>query len=185
MIIGIAGPTASGKTTVAKMLEEHKEAYRIRYSDILAEIARERDLPTDKATLQNLYLTEREGRGEDFLAKEMEVRVSLLPNPTVVIEGNRRLVDIPVLKQIALNRGEELLLLYIEAPKEVRFARYNSRLQSQGEEPISAEAFEKLETNGAEDELDELRTIFSQEGTVIDASAHTPEEIFEIIETLL
>jgi len=62
MVIGIAGPTASGKTTVARMLEEHHGALRMRYSAILAEIARQRGLdPDDKATLQQLYL---EGRKE-------------------------------------------------------------------------------------------------------------------------
>lgn len=185
MIIGIAGPTASGKTTVARLLEEKLGAFRIRYSDILEEIAKERGLKTDKPTLQNLFLTEREMRGEDFLAREMEVRGSALPYPILVIEGNRRLVDVHTLRRIAQNKNEKLILLFIDASKETRFTRYNSRLQQNGKEPISAEAFEILEKNGAEDEVLALKEIFKKEGTLIDANTQTPEEIFARVKEVL
>ena len=72
MIIGIAGPTAGGKTTIARLLEERNNAFRTRYSDILIRIANQKGLPHDKATLQNLSIAERIEKGEDFLAKEME-----------------------------------------------------------------------------------------------------------------
>lgn len=185
MIIGIAGPTAGGKTTIAKLLEERSGAFRTRYSDILIGIANERGLPHDKPTLQNLYLSEREKKGEEFLAKAMEEKVIELPYATIVIEGNRRLADIEMLKRIAKHKKEKLLLLFIDAPTEVRFARYNHRLIANGEQVISRDAFTTLESNGAEDELDDLRTLFTQEGTVIDASTNTPDEIFEIVKELL
>ncbi len=54
IIIGIAGPTASGKTSVAKYIEKRFGAMRTRYSEILATVATERGLPTDKATLQKM-----------------------------------------------------------------------------------------------------------------------------------
>lgn len=185
MIIGISGPTASGKTTVAKILEEYAGAFRTRYSDILIGIANERKLPHDKATLQNLYLSERAEKGEDFLAKAMEAKVQEMPYATIVIEGNRRLADIDMLRRIAINKNEELLFLFIDAPKEVRFTRFNNRLTQSGETPITQEAFDELESNGAEDELDDIKAIFEKEGTVIDASTQTPEQIFEIIKELL
>jgi len=185
MIIGISGPTASGKTTVAKMLEEKANAFRIRYSDILIKIAAERGLPHDKATLQELYLAERDAKGEDFLAKEMETRVRTLPFATIVIEGNRRLADIDMLKRLAVAKKEKLVFLFIDAPKEIRFTRFNKRMVENEEHPITLEVFEKLEANGAEDEISAIKDIFAKEGTVIDASTHTPEKIFEIVSELL
>ncbi len=180
MILGIAGPTASGKTTVAVMLQESTHAFRIKYSDILSELALQRGLDAhDKATLQNLYLSEREIHGEDFLSKALEAKVLAINEPNIIIEGNRRLVDIEMLRRIAEQKNDRLLLLYIDASVETRFKRYNVRMEKQGEEAISYEAFMELENNGAEDELDELRTIFSQEGILIATDGRTPEDIFD------
>lgn len=185
MIIGISGPTASGKTTVAKLLEERASVFRTRYSDILIGIANERGLPHDKATLQDLFLSGREEHGEDFLAKAMEERVKELPYAMIAIEGNRRLTDIDMLKRVAEHKKEKLLLLFIDAPKETRFERYNHRLISNGKEPITEKAFETLESNGAEDELDELKTIFEKEGYIINSEISDPEEIYDIVKGLL
>lgn len=180
MVIGIAGPTAGGKTTVAKMLEEKYDAVRLRYSNILSEIARERGLdPEDKATLQNLFLSERTTRGENFLTKEMEERVLKLDNKFIVIEGNRRLVDVETLKRIADSRKDSLLLLFIDASPAARFQRYNSRLQEHGEPEITESAFNTLEQNGAEDEIDDLKLIFEKEGLVINTDDQNAETVFE------
>jgi dephospho-CoA kinase len=133
MIIGIAGPTASGKTTAAKLLEKERFAIRIRYSQILSEMAKERDLdPDDKATLQKLFVEEREQRGESFLADELINRVELLRPDLLVVEGNRRLVDIEGLKKLSATRNEPLKLIYIDAPQEIRLVRYNQRLRDRG-----------------------------------------------------
>jgi cytidylate kinase len=186
MIIGIAGPTASGKTTIAHMLGEKLGAFRIKYSDILSGIAFERNFdPEDKATLQNLFLSERETRGEDFLTKEMEQKVLSVSYPNIIIEGNRRLVDIDMLKRVAKAKNDKLLLLFIEASLETRFNRYNDRLIYNNQPPISFEDFLKLEQSGAEDELSQLRAICEKEGALIDANKNTPEEIFKQVTNLL
>lgn len=182
MIIGIAGPTASGKTTVAELIADELDAFRIKYSDLLSMLAFERGLDAnDKSTLQNLYLSEREERGEDFLAKEMEQKIDTVTDENILIEGNRRVVDIPMLRRIAQKRDDKLFLLFIDASVETRFARYNSRLQKHDEQPITYEAFLELEKNGAEDELAELRNLFEKEGLVIASDNQTPEEIFATV----
>jgi len=183
MIIGIAGPTASGKTTVAHMLAKQFGAFRIKYSDLLSQMAFERGLDAqDKATLQNLYLSERQVHGEDFLAKEMERKLCAEDSENIIVEGNRRLVDIPMLKRVAESRNDPLVLLYIDASPDTRFARYNERLEKHGELPVSREAFDELEANKAEDELTALREMFEKEGVVIASDAHTPEEVFEEVQ---
>jgi len=186
MIIGIAGPTASGKTTVAHMLAETTNAFRIKYSDILSTIAFERGLDAeDKSTLQNLYLSERETHGEDFLSKALEEKVLSTDSPNIIIEGNRRLVDIDMLRRIADAKRDRLLLLYIDASVEVRFGRYNNRMEKHGEQPISFDEFMKLEQNGAEDQLNDLKAIFQNEGLVINASTSTPQEVFDEVSQYL
>jgi dephospho-CoA kinase len=171
MIVMISGPTASGKTTIADMLEREHGAKRFRYSMLLADLARERGLdPDDKATLQQLFLSEREQRGEDFLANEMGLRVSAADAALTVVEGARRIADIEALRAVARAQEEELKLVFIEASAESRFARYNSRLRKNGEEPVSREAFEVLERNAAENEIDNLREIFGREGLLVDTS---------------
>lgn len=183
MIIGIAGPTASGKSTIAKLLEEKRGAFRIRYSMILSEIARARgEDPDDKATLQRIFLSEREIHGEDFLSKELEKRVIENKSPLIVIEGNRRLVDITTLEDIAKRRKDNLMFLFIDAPTDVRFERYNNRLKDHDEEPISHEAFIELENNSAEDEINDLRVFFQKEGLLVDARTQSPDEIFKLID---
>lgn len=171
MIIGIAGPTASGKTTVAKILEKERFAIRIRYSQILSEIAKEQGLDSDdKATLQQLFVDERQKKGESFLSDELINRVSLLRPDFLVIEGNRRLVDIEGLKKLASSRHEPLKMIYIDAPTETRLERYNNRLRDRGEKEVTLEDFKVLENNPAEDELSQIREIMKREGTYIDTA---------------
>lgn len=185
-IIGIAGPTASGKTTVARQLEERLGARRIKYSDILIDLARERGLDeNDKATLQNLFLTEREVRGEDFLSRELEVRIASIDAPYLVIEGNRRLADIAALHRFAELKMCSLVLLFIDASADTRFVRYNRRLEDAGSAAISRAAFDTLEQNGAEDEISELREIFKQDGLYITTDALDPEAVFAEINAYL
>lgn len=179
MIIGIAGPTASGKTTVARMLAEKTNAFRIKYSDILSSIAFERGLdPDDKSTLQNLFLSERETRGEDFLTRALEEKVNAVDYPNIIIEGNRRLVDIDTLRRITAHKNDRLLLLFIDASVETRFIRYNNRLQEHNEAPVTHEEFMELELKGSEDEIVKLKEIFQKEGLCIDANDRTPQQVY-------
>ncbi|MCA9366597.1 AAA family ATPase, partial [Candidatus Kaiserbacteria bacterium] len=173
MLFGIAGPTASGKTTVTDVLTGEYGAAYMRYSLILSDIATERGLdPTDKATLQDLYVTLRETRGEDWLAKEVLQRARNIDSQNIVIEGNRRKVDLETLKAVASTRGEQLLLIFIDASPETRFVRYNSRLLKQGKPRIDWEAFLKLEQNPAEDEVPFLRDFAKQHGVYIDTDEY-------------
>ncbi len=182
MIIGIAGPTASGKTTAAKLLEKERFAIRIRYSQILSEMAKERGLdPEDKATLQQLFVEERAQRGESFLADELINRVVLLRPELLVVEGNRRLVDIEGLKKLSASRNEPLKIIFIDAPQESRRLRYNHRMKDRGEEEVSEEAFKELENNPAEDELGQVREIAKQEGLYIDTENISVDETMKLI----
>jgi len=186
MVIGIAGPTASGKTTVANNLEELYGAVRVRYSAILAEIARDRGLdPSDKATLQKLYLEGRKTEGEDFLARKVIKQLVPITNDLIVIEGNRRLVDVDALRSIAAARDDELKLIFIDASVETRYNRYCDRLRELGDEPVMFKEFCTLEKNEAEAEISDLRSIFEKEGMIIDTDHLNTADTMKKVEAYL
>ena len=182
MIIGIAGPTASGKTTVAHFLEKERSALRVRYSAILFELAREKGIDSeDKEVLQKFFASEREERGESFLAEEVINRVALLHPQFLVIEGNRRLVDIDGLKRIATSRKEKLLMVYIDAPTAVRLERYNHRLKDADKKPVNGKAFAVLESAPAEDELGKVRDIIKKEGIYINTETLSIDDTMKAV----
>ncbi len=186
MVIGIAGPSASGKTTIAKMLEEELQAVRLRYSDILAEIAKERKLDvTDKSVLQNLYLSEREKRGENWLSEEMAEKAAGVSGKHLVIEGNRRKVDYETLCRIAAARGDTVKLLFIDARPEIRFARFNKYPDEHGYQKVTLEEFINLENNEAEAEIPYFKEIAEREGIYIDTSDCDVEESKKLVREAL
>ncbi len=178
-IIYIAGPTAGGKTTVADMLEATTGGYRLRGSQLLAEMATERGLPTDKASLQNLYLTLREVHGENFLAMLLAEKACASDAPIVIVEGIRRITDIESIEKVNEGKGNALRCMYIDASPEIRFKRYNERLKLLGQKPITQDAFRILEENPAEDELSLVKEMVRERGIVIDTNTLTREEVLE------
>jgi dephospho-CoA kinase len=152
-LIGISGATASGKTTIAQKLIVHFGADTARFSAILAGIAQNLGLPTDKPALQHLSTVLREKLGEDVLARGMCEWVRKNPAETIIIEGIRRKTDIDLLEKIAEETNRSWIFLYIDVSSAVRFARMNKRLQSEGKSPISQESFDALEHDECEIEL--------------------------------
>lgn len=168
MLFGIAGPTAGGKTTVAEFIVKEYKAGYLRYSDILANIAADRDLdPTDKVSLQGLYITLRKERGEGWLAEEVAQKAEDLDCTDLVIEGNRRKTDLETLKDIADRRNERLIFIFIDASLKTRFQRYNDRLERQGKSAVTWDDFEEIEQSPAENEVENLRQHALEHGIYI------------------
>src|SRR5690606_38327446 len=109
----------------------------------------------------------------------MEERARKCEANVVVIEGNRRLVDIETLQRIASARDDTLLLLFIDASPDIRYQRYNERLTAHDEPTISRETFAALESNAAESELEDLKAIFAQAGLVINTDDKNADEVFK------
>lgn len=147
-LIGIAGATASGKTTISKGLIEHFKADTNRFSKILAAIAEGADLPTDKESLQKLSTALRATLGESVLAYGMSEWVKQSKAEAIVVEGLRRKTDIELLAKAAEATGREWLLLFIDAPFETRFERFKSR-----EGNATLEEFKELDEQECEQEL--------------------------------
>ena len=156
-LIGIGGSTASGKTALARKLIEHFSAVTNRYSHLLSDIATSHNIPTDKVSLQELSTKMRAEQGEDAIALLMNNWIRKQPNEVVVIEGMRRLVDITLLEAVAKETNRDWVFLFVDAPTEIRFERYNERLVHDGHAPISNDEFYSLDSHEAEAELPLIR----------------------------
>lgn len=176
-IVGIAGPTAGGKTTVAKLLAESLRAYRTKYSDVLISLAEGKKLPIDKASLQALSNELREVHGNDYLGRELWKKLENIPNVNLVIDGNRLMDDMKFLSWLAEEEGKRLVLLYIDADVEVRFTRINGRLKNDRSSLLSRDAFDILERDPCENELPQVRDYIQAHGTVIDTTHLSEDEV--------
>lgn len=170
MIVGIAGGTAGGKTTVAKHIAETHGAYRTKYSDVLINIAKNSrpQIALDKQSLQELSTHLRTTHGEDYLTLELKKKLLYVRQRIVVIEGNRRMVDINFLQSLAEEEGKELVLLYIDADPASRWSRMNRRLQEEGKPSVLRAQFDAMEHDECEAELPLVREYIIKHGTVID-----------------
>lgn len=147
-LIGIAGATASGKTTIAKGLIQHFKADTNRFSKILADVATDAGLSTEKESLQKLSTALRFHLGEEVLAHGMCEWVKRSTAETIVVEGLRRKTDIELLSKVAAATSREWLFLFIDVPFETRFERFKSR-----EGTATLEEFKALDEQECEQEL--------------------------------
>lgn len=174
VLCGIAGPTCSGKTTFAKTLEHtiaeycNEACFRIKGSDILIEEAKERDVPSDKTSLQTLYDELAEKHGEDVIPQRMLPIIRVRPEQCIIVEGMRMIDDLAMLRTLQ-QEGYYLHCVYIDADPRIRFERYNERLKRLGEPPIDFDAFKELESHTCEQELSLLKDEMLQHegGTLI------------------
>ncbi|AIF68644.1 hypothetical protein PAP_01010 [Palaeococcus pacificus DY20341] len=154
MIIGVVGKIAAGKTTIAKFLEEFGFC-RVSCSDPLIDLLThnveeyswvpelpEKAEPTrDKLIDYGKYLKER--YGEDILIRLALDKKRHCEN--VVIDGVRSRGEIEAVKR---HSG---IVLYVDAPSEVRYERLKQRNASKDKVIQSYEDFLKMDE--AEEEL--------------------------------
>lgn len=184
-LILIAGPTASGKTTLAVHLEQAHGAYRTKYSDILIEIADARGTPRTKEHLQRLSTQLRSEHGEEYLTARMREALRPVAHELIVIEGNRRMVDLMFGEDFAAEADRELSLVYVDADTGTRRARMNVRLLGQGAPTLTEDQFGALEADECENELPLVRAYLEHRGTVIDTTNTPPETLCALAERAL
>lgn len=169
IIIGIAGGTASGKSTVADYLKHIGEQTQIFATrDVLVKAALGRNLPTDKASLQNLFATLTVETGDEaVLMKRLEPDVVSCTAQIVVIEECRRLSDLTGLKRLCLVTGRKLVLLYLDVPQTLRFGRFNARALERDEPQMTEAEFKQGGSSKSERELEALKEAFRDSGGLI------------------
>lgn len=182
-IFGIAGATASGKSTVANYLKVHHQAEVFATRDVLVSEATVRQLPQDKTSLQNLFATlTTETGNEAILMDRLTIPVECSTASIVVIEGCRRMSDLEGLRRIATSTERKLILLYLDVPQEVRFRRMNERAMQNHKQLMTFEEFVAGEGSKSEVELEQLKVLFCADGQCVQNGSIPVRDLYDIIE---
>ncbi|HJV32738.1 MAG TPA: hypothetical protein VJ694_01800 [Patescibacteria group bacterium] len=180
-IIAFAGRNCCGKGTAAEHAASMLNAPKHTYSDVLYEIHGVCGIPrpaVPRSNLQDLSTFVRDWFGQDCLARVMAKKCEAAAASYVVIDGVRRLDDIVILQA---EYGDALILVWIEASADNRYARAKLRKEKAGEEFKTREAFDEEEKAESEIQLDLVRQACR---TVIDNDG-PPEALAPQVEALI
>lgn len=123
LVIGVSGPIAAGKTTLAAILQAEGFA-NTRFSLVIDDILKERSLPLDRQHRQLIGIEiNREGRQRE-LAERTISRV--MGASTIVVDGLRFPDDHAFLKE---KFGFKFRHIHVSAPDDIRRKRYTERLE--------------------------------------------------------
>jgi|GEM_PF-4289123 len=156
-LIAIGGGTACGKSKAREYACTMHKAYGARFSDHLRSVARKQGRPTDKKTLQAIWLEEREKYGFDhFLPAFMCERLKQYLGMPMIVEGLRMPHDVQMLRSFAKRNGAAFGFIYIDASKEDRFNWNNKRRHERQKLPWTIDKFEESEGHDCESRLAEI-----------------------------
>ena len=139
MIIGVAGPIGSGKTTVAEIFEREWGFSRTSLSDMLREELRRRGMEITREHLQNVGAELRQEHGKSVLA-DMALEKVGEAGGDWVIES----VRVPEEAMAIQQKG---VMLAVTAPDEIRFKRIMSRQRSEGDKAQTLETFREKDAH--------------------------------------
>lgn len=154
IVIGIAGYSGVGKTTVARFLADEHGAWVVRPSDILRRILRGRGVthPT-RQQFSDLYEELVSKNGECALADLVIGEIRTDPEARlVVIDGIRRFADHTRYK----DEFAGYHLIYVYASPLVRVARLNARGERPGDAGIDLKKLIEQDRIASEREIDDL-----------------------------
>jgi dephospho-CoA kinase len=165
--IGVTGHMGSGKSLIAHHLEDNFGFQYLRYSLVLAEWF-EAD-PRAKGKLQEVGWDVMSNSGQSELNRRLIEKIE--PDRDVSIDGLRHPLDLESLQE---RFGSSFFLLFVRAPREIRFSRLQDRYESYA-------AFTEADEHPVESHIDWLGTHASAEidGTLPD------NELFRELESLV
>jgi dCMP deaminase len=137
MIIGITGFYASGKDTVADYLKTQGFIH-ISLSDFIREECRKRKKPLTRDNLIEMGNELRQKFGNGALAHKAVLSLEEFKNH--VITSIRHPEEINTLRQ-----RKDFILVFVDAPIEVRFNRYRARAKGEDKDAMTLDAFRKNE----------------------------------------
>ena len=144
IVIGVAGRIGSGKTLVARYLEENCGFQYLRYSLILAEWFNAD--PGGKTRLQEVGWGVMSGEGQRELNRRLIAKVD--PQRDCAVDGLRHPIDYEELRRSFKDR---FYLIFVETSAEIRFSRLRPRYESH-------EAFLAADEHPVEQNIDSLRS---------------------------
>ncbi|MGR9536517.1 ribonuclease H-like domain-containing protein [Rhizobium leguminosarum] len=134
--IGVSGPIASGKTSFARELESRGFAY-IRFSEVLDDLLRERDLELTRENRQKLGTDINVSGKQRWLAEQTVKRVQNAER--IVVDGLRFGEDHAFFTE---NFGGRFKHIYIQTNDGLRRARYSERDDTDNFDEVSASEVE-------------------------------------------
>src|ERR1017187_10149226 len=143
IVIGVAGRIGSGKTVVARCLEQKFGFQYLRYSLVLA--AWSHVDPDDKPRLQEVGGEVMAGEGQAELNRQLIERID--PPRDTAVDGLRHPVDH---ESLLAAFGARYFLIFVDAPPATRFERSRDRFDAY-------EAFLQADTRPVESNIDTLR----------------------------
>ena len=164
-VVGVSGPIAAGKTTAALYLEKAGFTYG-RYSQIVADLARERGQPVTRASLQKIGGEIHRDPGQRWLNQQLLSRLSK-SGGDFVIDGLRWPED----HAFWMERfGPAYLHLHVQAASDVRRGRYTTSCDLSDE-------FDKASGHEVEKGVDSLRLLADR----VLRNEQTPERLEQLL----
>ncbi len=137
MIIGLTGPIASGKTTIAEILKEKGFEYYT-FSDILRIEAKKKGIEQTRENLQKLGADiKAQSSNPGILSRLIVENARKEKKENIVADGIRTVDEITELKKY------DAYIIAVTAPQEERFRRLKKRARPG--DPESFESFKKMD----------------------------------------
>jgi dephospho-CoA kinase len=129
LVVALAGPIASGKTTIATLLASNYGFIHLRSKTTLIRLLEERGEPVNEITLQAIgkeIVDKIGGRGLTELVLQGHD-----PSKNYVYDSIRNVDDCQYLRE---RFGKHFRLIYLDGPEEIRKQRYFTRVERETSE---------------------------------------------------
>jgi dephospho-CoA kinase len=176
LIIGIVGPIAAGKTTVADYLKQTHGAVTFRFSTMLRDVADRLYLEKNRQNLQVLSTTLRNSFGDDLMSNVIAKDVAHADADMIVVEGIRRPSDVHFLKKL-----DHFYTIAINADEQTRYDRITSRQENPDDTKKTWGQFQK---DGGQESEEKISEIAIQADFQLDNNG-TREHTMTTLETIL
>ena len=154
LLVAFVWPIGSGKGKASEILKEHYDCDIYGYSSPLRTIVSVLGQEPTRENLSNLSLSLRQIFWEDILEKSAIQAYKQSNKSIIFLDWVRRESDIANLRKM-----EEFILIYIDAPTELRYKRVIGRWQNTGDTDKSFEEFLKDEEHDTEKSIRLLRPL--------------------------
>lgn len=176
LILGLTGPMASGKTTVATYVKEMHGATTHRFSTMMRDVLDRLYIEQTRGNLQTLSTIVRQSFGEDTFAKVMAEDVKNDTSNIVVVEGIRRPDDAVYLRELP-----NFILVAIDADEKIRFNRISARSENPDDQGKTFEQFRQEQAQESEQKIVEIM----KDATVTLNNNGSMEELYAAVENIL
>jgi len=175
-IIGLVGPMASGKGTVAKYLAEKYHGRVFGFSTPLRDILTRLHMDHTRENMANLSTILRQQFGQDLISRVIVADITEAKEEFLILDGIRRLSDIDAAKTMP-----GFVLWAVQADSQTRYQRLVRRQQNAGDQQKTYEQF----LNDEQSEADKtIAAVAAQSRIIIDNNGDL-EKLYKKIDELM